>query len=327
MASVLYIGGTGQISLPCVEQSVAAGHQVTVFNRGKTAVGLPKGVETVAGDMNAADGYAALGKRSFDVICQFMAFTPEQMARDIASFAGRTGQYIFISSASVYQKPARHYVITEETPAENPYWEYSQRKIACEKLLKEAKGLPWTIVRPSHTVRTGLPTMMNEGDVVAYRLLRGSPVIVCGDGTSPWTLTRSSDYAAPFIRLFGKKEALGEVFHITSDRGYLWNDIYATLGRLLGVEAQVVNVPTATLTRYNHAWEGPLLGDKTWTALFDNSKVKRVAGSFTCSEKLDEILAEPVVHFKARAKTNGAGTSELDPLFDKIAREQSALGA
>jgi nucleoside-diphosphate-sugar epimerase len=325
--NVLFIGGTGQISLPCVSQALAAGHKVTVFNRGKANDGLPKGVEAVAGDMNAADGYAALGKRSFDVVCQFMVFTPEQMARDIAAFAGRTGQYIFISSASVYQKPARHYVITEETPAENPYWEYSQRKIACEKLVREAARLPWTIMRPSHTVRTGLPTMMNEGDIVAHRMLRGSHVIVCGDGTSPWTLTRSTDFAAPFIRLFGKKEALGETFHITSDRGYLWNDIYAMLGALLGVEAKIVNVPTATLTRYHPAWEGPLLGDKTWTALFDNSKVKRVAGPFTCSEKLDEVLAESVMHFKTRLKAKGAQTGELDPLLDRIAAEQSALGA
>jgi nucleoside-diphosphate-sugar epimerase len=326
VASVLYIGGTGQISLPCVEQSVAAGHKVTVFNRGQTGVGLPKGVETVAGDMNAPDGYAALAGRSFDVINQFMAFTPEQMSRDIAAFTRRTGQYIFISSASVYEKPASHYVITEKTPAVNPYWEYSQRKIACEKLLQDQSKLPWTIVRPSHTVRTGLPTMVNEGDVVAHRMLRGAPVIVCGDGTTPWTLTRSSDLAAPYIRLFGKKDALGEIFHITSDRGYLWNDIYLALGKALGVEPKIVNVPTATLIHYNKAWEGPLLGDKTWTALFDNSKVKRVADPFTCSEKLDEVLAESVVNFKARLKAKGPQTSEIEPLLDRIAKEQSSLG-
>src|SRR5262249_3869860 len=155
--------------------------------------------------------------------------TPEQMSRDIAAFTGRTGQYILISSASVYEKPPRHYVITEATPAVNPYWEYSQRKIACEKLLQEQSKLAWTIVRPSHTVRTGLPTMMNEGDIVGHRMLRGAPVIVCGDATSPWTLTRSRDYAAPYVGLFGKKEALGEIFHITSDRGYYWMDIYAAL--------------------------------------------------------------------------------------------------
>ena len=155
-------------------------------------------------------------------------------------------------------------------------------------------------MRPSHTVRTGLPTMMNEGDIVGHRMLRGRPVIVCGDGTSPWTLTRSIDLAAPFIRLFGNAHALGEDFHITSDRGYLWNDIYAAIAEKLGVKAEIVHVPTATLTRYHPAWEGPLMGDKTWTALFDNSKVKSVAGPFTCSEKLDEVLDESVAHFKKR---------------------------
>src|SRR5262249_24361162 len=137
VARVLYVGGTGQISLPCVEQSAAAGHKVTVFNRGQTSADLPQGVEKVAGDMNAGDGYAALGSRFFDVICQFMAFNQEQVSRDISAFSGRTGQYVFISSASVYEKPARYYVITEKTPAVNPYWDYSQRKIACERLLQE----------------------------------------------------------------------------------------------------------------------------------------------------------------------------------------------
>ncbi|HZP19069.1 MAG TPA: NAD(P)H-binding protein, partial [Bauldia sp.] len=194
--SVLYIGGTGQISLPCVEQSLAAGHKVTVLNRGRANAGLPKGVEVVVGDTHAPDGYAAL-TGNFDTVCQFILFTPEHMSRDIAAFTGRTGQYVFISSASVYEKPARHYVITEETPAINPYWEYSQKKIAAEKLLQDQSKLPWTIVRPSHTTRSGLPTMMNDGDLTGQRLLAGKPILVCGDGTTPWTLTRSVDFAVP----------------------------------------------------------------------------------------------------------------------------------
>jgi len=322
--NVLYVGGTGQISLPCVEQSVAAGHRVSVFNRGQRGEALPKGVETITGDLNDPAGYPTV-KGNYDVICQFMAFNTEQMARDIATFTGRTGQYIFISSASVYEKPARHYIITEKTPTVNPYWDYSQKKIACEKLLKDQSKLAYTIVRPSHTVRSGLPTMMNEGDVVGHRLLAGKPVIVCGDGTTPWTLTRSRDFAAPFIRLFGKAEALGTDFHITSDRGHMWNDIYKTIAAKLGVEAKIVNVPTATLARYHPAWEGPLLGDKTWTALFDNSKIKRVAGPFTCSENLDEVLDESVMNFRKRAG-KGAPAYELGPLMDRICAEQSALG-
>jgi nucleoside-diphosphate-sugar epimerase len=255
-----------------------------------------------------------------------MAFTPDQMAQDIATFAGKVGQYIFISSASVYEKPARHYIITEETPAVNPYWKYSQDKIACEELLRQARGLDWTIVRPSHTVRTGLPTMMGEGDIVPRRMLAGQPVIVAGDGTTPWTLTRSRDLAVPFVRLFGNKGAIGETFHITSDRAYGWDQIYRAIGAGLGVELDIVHVPTDTLVRYNPAWKGPLLGDKTWAALFDNSKIKRIAGDFACSEVLEEVLADSLMFLKQRLEAPET-PSDLAPLYERIVREQSALGA
>jgi nucleoside-diphosphate-sugar epimerase len=324
--NVLFVGGTGQISLPCVEEAVAAGHRVSVFNRGTRDAGLPAGVTSIVGDMKKPEDYARLGEQRYDVVCQFMAFTPDQMAQDIATFAGKVGQYIFISSASVYEKPARHYIITEETPAVNPYWKYSQDKIACEELLKRARGLDWTIVRPSHTVRTGLPTMMGEGDIVPRRMRAGLPVIVAGDGTTPWTLTRSRDLAVPFVRLFGNKGAIGETFHITSDRAYGWDQIYRAIGAGLGVELDIVHVPTDTLVRYNPAWEGPLLGDKTWAALFDNSKVKRVAGDFECSEVLEEVLADSLMHLKKRLQAPET-PSELAPLYERIVREQSALGA
>jgi len=188
MANVLFIGGTGQISLPCVELAVQKGHKVSVFNRGQRHESLPKGVISIEGDMKDPKSYAQLGQQNWDVVAQFMVFTPDQMQQDIATFAGKTGQYIFISSASVYHKEIGKFVITEETPAINPYWLYSQNKIACENLMKAAKNLPWTNIRPSHTVRSGLPTMLNDGDAVAYRMLAGKPVIVAGDGNAPWTL-------------------------------------------------------------------------------------------------------------------------------------------
>ena len=323
---VLFIGGTGNISLPCVAEAVTAGHRVSVFNRGKTSVDLPPSVTTIAGDLKDT-AYRELGRAGFDVVCQFITFTPEQIADDIAAFAGGTGQFIFISSASVYEKPPRRYVITEETPTINPFWTYSQNKIACETLLKSSRGLPWTIVRPSHTVRSMLPTIFNEGDAVARRMLAGKPVILAGDGATVWTLTRCADFAKPFVQLFGATQALGEDFHITSDHAYTWNDIYARIAEGLGVKADIVHVPTETLVRYNHEWEGPLMGDKTWSALFDNSKVKRAAGDFSCEMDLARVLAEPIARVQARLSAEGTKADELDPLPDRIAREQRKLGA
>jgi nucleoside-diphosphate-sugar epimerase len=323
--SILYIGGTGQISLPCVEASVAIGHKVTVLNRGRTAAPLPKGVSALAGDMNG-DPYAGLGDRHFDVVCQFRLFTPEQMKRDIATFTGKTGQYVFISSASAYQKPVRHYIVTEKTPLENPYWAYSRDKMACERLLRDQAGLPYTIVRPSHTLRTGMPIQVGDDDTVLLRVIAGRPIVVAGDGTSLWTLTRAVDFARPFVRLLGNSRALNEDFHVTSDRAFTWDQIHQAIARGFGVEARIVHVPTDTLVRYNPQWIGPLLGDKSWSVLFDNSKVKSVAGAFTCAEDLDEILADSVRHAKRRLGQAAPDEAE-DGLLDRIVAEQTALGS
>jgi len=326
-SKILFIGGTGNISLSCVAESVAAGHSVSVFNRGATSVDLPRGVASIAGDLADSRAYHALGKNRFDVVCQFIAFTPAQIAEDIAVFSGNVGQYVFISSASVYEKPPRHHVITEETPTVNPYWRYSQDKIACEAMLKETHKLPCTIVRPSHTVRTILPTMINERDSLASRMISGKPVLVAGDGATPWTLTRCVDFARPFVKLFGRKEALGEDFHITSDNAYTWDSIYRTIAAGLGVTADIVHVPTDTLVRYCPDWQGPLTGDKSWPALFDNSKVKKLVGDFACEKDLSEVLKESVVHVKARLEKNGPQRGEQDVLMDRIAKEQRDLGA
>ena len=217
---VLYVGGTGQISLPCVEQSVAAGHQVTVLNRGQTSVPLPKGVETLVGDMGS-DTYRSLGDRKYDVVAQFRLYTPDQMKRDIETFAGKTGQYVFISSASIYEKPVKDTPITEQTKRDNPYWEYSRNKIQCELLLQNQTALPYTIVRPSHTVRTGMPIEVGDADAAIRRFIAGKPVVVTGDGSSLWTLTRSADVARALVPLFGNRKAINDDFHITTDRGVL----------------------------------------------------------------------------------------------------------
>jgi len=325
--NVLFVGGTGQISLPCVELALAAGHKVSVFNRGQRGEALPKGAVSIIGDMKDPASYAQLGAQHWDVVNQFMVFTPEQMQQDIATFSGKVGHYIFISSASVYQKHPYAYMTSEATtPAVNPYWPYSQAKIACEGLMK-ASALPWTNVRPSHTTRTGLPTMLNEGDSVALRMLANRPVLVAGDGTAIWTLTRSEDFAKPYVRLFANPAALHEDFHITGDVGFTWDAIYLSIARGLGVEARLAHVPTDTLIRYKPDWIGPLLGDKTWTTLFDNSKIKRVAGDFSCETDLDKILVEPIRFLKQRLAAKTPVNQELDPLIDRICADQAALGA
>ncbi len=324
--NILFIGGTGKVSLPCVEVALAAGHKVAIFNRGQRPESMPAGAECIVGDMKDAASYRKLGERHWDVVAQFIVFTPDQMQQDIDVFTGRTGQYIYISSASVYKRSVHEYVTTEaRTPVENPYWPYSQAKIACEKLMKGSR-LPWTNVRPSQTVRTTLPTVANEGDAVAYRMLAGKPVLVFGDGNSLWTLTRAEDFAKPFVRLFGNKAALREDFHITGDIGFTWDAIYQTLARGLGVEAKIVHVPTDTMIRYRPDWAGPLLGDKTGVVVYDNSKLKSVVGDFACETDLGKILSEPVRYFKMRLAAKTPYSTDTDALTDRIIADQLKLG-
>lgn len=321
---VLYIGGTGQISLPCVEESVSAGHMVTVLNRGQTSVPLPRGVETLVGDMHK-ETYSELGNRTFDVVAQFRLYKATEMRRDIATFTGRTGQYVFVSSASVYEKPVRHYVMTERTPLSNPYWEYSREKIACEAMLRDQNKLPYTIVRPSHTVRTGMPIEVGDADNAIRRMIAGKPVIVTGDGSSLWTLTRSVDVARAFVRLFSNPKALNDDFQITTDRGFTWNQIHEAIAGGFGVEAIHAHVPTSALVAFNQAWEGPLMGDKTWSALFDNTKIKSVVGAFDASEDLDEILQDSIAHARQRLNAPAPAQSDEDRLIDRIIAAQAAV--
>ena len=233
---VLYIGGTGQISLPCVEASVAAGHSVTVLNRGKTAVPLPAGVETLVGDMDA-ETYAALGDRSFDVVAQFRLYAPEQMQRDIATFTGRTGQYVFISSASVYEKPVRHYMMTERTPQIQPVLgvQPPQDRLRDAAPRPERARLHDRAPEPHGADRHADPGRRPRQRHPTHD--RRKPVIVAGDGSSLWTLTRSVDVARAFVRLLGNSRALGEDFQITTDRGFTWNQIHEAIARGFDVEA------------------------------------------------------------------------------------------
>lgn len=323
---VCYIGGTGQISFDCVHASVAAGHDTHVFNRGSNNAGLPGSVTFHTGDVDDPAAYRTLAAQNFDAVCQFRTFTPAQMKRDIETFSGRVGQFLFISTASAYRKPMVHYLVDETVPLKNPFWEYSRLKAACEDLLTAQSDMSYTIVRPSHTFRNRLVTALSEGDLAATRILAGKPVVLHGDGNSLWTITPSRDFAAPFVRLLGNRAALGQAMHLTGGAAFDWNQIYAALGRALGREVQVVHVPTDTLVRYRPDWRGPLLGDKANSVLFDNAKVRGLVGEFPYLTDLDDMLARPVAAFRERQAAGVEVDGELDALLDRIAADQRALG-
>lgn len=326
---VLYVGGTGEISYACALASAAVGQDVTVFNRGRSDEALPAGVTSIVGELNDAT-YRGLGTRGFDVVCQFVAYEPAQVEQDVKIFGGRVGQYLFISTASAYQKPPSDWLLTERTPLGNPYWPYSQTKADMEGMLFAAHAagrLPVTVVRPSHTYRRRFPGTFVSGDDHVWRMLSGRPVIVHGDGTGLWTYTHASDFARPFVRLLGNAKALGEAFHVTRAEATTWNDIFAAVARSLGVERPAfVHVPTATLVKYNAEWAGPLWGDKAWPVQFDLSKLKSVVGEFSCEVGMEEGLAAVAAYYRKRAAAY-VPDEKLHALIDRIAREQAALGA
>lgn len=319
---VLYIGGTGEISFDCIHESVRLGHDVTVFNRGRHNAGLPETCRFITGDVHDEPSYGRLASGQFDVVCQFRLFEPAEMRRDIALFAGHCGQYLFISSASAYAKPVRDLPITEATPLANPFWAYSRAKAEMEALLQAQTGLPYTIVRPSHTYRTRMPTPL--GQIEVSRLVRGKPVVLHGDGESLWTVTHAEDFARPFARLLGEPRALGEAFHITSDRQWSWNEIFEAMAAALGVRRhEFVHVASDTLVRYNAEWEGPLLGDKSASVRFDNGKIRSVVGDFDCPIGPWEGMRMVAERYPPDVDDYDV---VLDELFDRIVAEQRALG-
>lgn len=284
---VLFIGGTGVISSACAELAIQQGIDLYLLNRGQSkARPAPIGAALLFGDVrNPASAQAALRGHSFDVVVNWIAFTPEHVQADIDLFQGRVGQYIFISSASAYQTPPASLPVTESTLLDNPFWEYSRQKIACEELLvrayRDAK-FPMTIVRPSHTYDASKVPLFG-GYTSIRRMKERRPVLVYGDGTSLWTLTHTRDFAKGFTPLLGNTRAIGEAFHITSDEWLSWNQIYQTMAAALGVEAELVHVPSELVNAYDpHHGEG-LLGDKSHSMIFDNSKIKRLAPGFACT--------------------------------------------
>jgi nucleoside-diphosphate-sugar epimerase len=288
---ILFIGGTGNISSAVSRLVVEKGHELHLLNRAQSRPRpIPEGARVIAADVHAGGGVPeALRGASYDVVVDWIAFTTRDIERDLGWFGGgeagvsgpaaEVGQLVFISSASAYQKPASHPIITESTPLANPYWEYSRNKIACEERLMHAhrtRAFPVTIVRPSHTYDTVVPTSVGHWDyTVVDRMRHGKPVIVHGDGTSLWTLTHAEDFARAFVGLLGNPQALGHAFHITSDEWLTWDQIYRAIGRAAGVEPQLVHITSEVIARHDPDTGAGLLGDKSWNALFDNTKIKR----------------------------------------------------
>jgi nucleoside-diphosphate-sugar epimerase len=296
---VLFIGGTGIISSACSQLAIERGIDLYLLNRGQTTSRpIPRGAKIIQGDIrDPQNARAALGKHSFDVVVDWIAFVTQHIQTDLDLFRGRTGQYVFISSASAYQTPPASLPVTESTVLDNPFWLYSRNKIACEEMLVQAyrdEKFPATIVRPSHTYdKTLLP--FDGGYTVVDRMRKGKKVIVPGDGTSLWTLTHHKDFAKAFVGLLGQPAAIGDVFHITSDEWLSWNQIFEIVARAAGTEAKMAHIPSELIAAYDPDWGAGLLGDKAHSMIFDNSKVKRLVPDFRATipfaRGAEEIMA------------------------------------
>ncbi len=316
---LLFIGGTGNISAACTCAALDRGAEVFHFNRGSTPVQGRRGerirreVTSIRGDIrNPVQAAALLAEYRFDAVVDWVAYTPDHINADIELFRDKTDQLVFISSASVYHKPPRTHIITESTPAFNPYWKYSQEKIACEKILTkeyQVRGFPITIVRPSHTYGDGwFPTTFGSGDfTVPQRILDGKEIIVHGDGQSLWTITHADDFAAGFTGLLGNPEAIGETYHITSDEAITWDRIHQAIAAALGAKARIVHIPSDYLALKAPELGPGLVGDKQYSLIFDNSKIKRAVPGYQAVIPFFEGMR------RSAAWVNETGIREIDP--------------
>jgi nucleoside-diphosphate-sugar epimerase len=317
---ILFIGGTGFISTAVSRLAIEKGFELYHLNRGLRSPSLP-GIHHITSDVHRPDdARLALQGMEFDAVVDWIAYKPEDIERDLAIFRGRVGQFVFISSASAYQKPPAHYLITESTPLYNPYWQYSRDKIACEERLMQVyreEGFPVTIVRPSLTYDSNFPIAIGGWGcyTLADRLKKGLPIIVHGDGSSLWVVTHSEDFGRGFLGLLGNPKALGHAFHITSDEVLTWNEIYRTIADALGVEAKIVHISSEFIARVAPQLSGSLLGDKTWSAVFDNSKIKSFVPGFQASIPFRDGIRRTLAWFAAdqkRQRVDEAVNAEMD---------------
>jgi len=320
---VLFIGGTGNISASCTSLAAERGIELVLFRRGTTPELLPSKVKTIVGDIRDRESAsAALRNQEFEAIVDFVAYLPDHVETDIALFRGRTRQYVFISSASVYEKPPAHYVVTESTPVGNPFWQYARDKIACEERLERAlreEGFPFTIVRPSYTYgETWIPTAMSVHDyTIVDRMRKGKKIISHGDGQSLWTLTHASDFAKGLIGLLGNPNCIGERYHITSDEVLTWDRIYREIGSAAGVEPDLIHIPSDFIAPFDARVGASLLGDKSYSQVFDNTKIKQLVPSFRATVSFAEGIRRSVEWFEADPSRQ-AITQGRDDLMDRI---------
>jgi nucleoside-diphosphate-sugar epimerase len=304
---VLFIGGTGNISLAVTQLAAARGIELTLLRRGQRTAEVPEGVRTIVADISDETAVnTELGDRHFDAVVDWIAFTPDQIERDIRLFRGRCDQFVFISSASAYQRPVGDYLITESTPLANPFWQYSRDKIACEKRLMVAyrdEGFPITIVRPSLTYgNTQIVLAVNSWQrsfTAIDRMRKGKKVIVPGDGSSLWCITHNSDFAKGFVGLLGHRQAIGHAFHITSDEVMTWDQFYRITAEAAGVEARIVHIASDFLGACDPGEIGSLTGDKASSVVFDNTKIKRFVPDYCATVPFAQGIQRTIDWFDA----------------------------
>jgi nucleoside-diphosphate-sugar epimerase len=328
--TVLFVGGTGVISSACVAEALADGWDVSILNRGTSSTHpAHPGAEALTADVrDAAAVRDAVGDRAFDVVVDFLSFTPDHVQQQLDQFGERTGQYVFISSASAYQTPPARLPVTESTPLRNPFWAYSRNKLACEDLLVSAyreRGLPMTIVRPSHTYDHTLPPF-SGGWTVVERMRQGRPVMVHGDGTSLWTITHHTDFARAFAGLLGRREALGEAFHITGDEAPTWDRIYLDVAEAAGVEPRLVHVPSDAVAAVDEDLGASLLGDKAHSMVFDNSKVKSLVPGWSARVPFRQGARE-IVEWHDADPARRTVDARLDAIYDRLVAAHDVRGA